>query len=167
MLSDLMVNRLMVSRYWSSSAFLVSYEQAGGWYDQAPPPTTAAGTLGLRVPAVLISAYARQGVIDGTLSDPAGALRFIEANWRLPALSAADADAGSLAGAFDFGAGPRPAKLLPGFADAPTTAVTRPDTAAVTVLYCCVGALCLALLCVAALATLRRSRPRAEPAGVS
>lgn len=158
-----MVNQLMVSRYWGSSAFLWSYDQSGGWFDQQAPPNTAAGTLGLRVPAVLVSAYAKQGSIDATLSDPESALRFIEQNWGLTPLTARDADANSLAGAFDFAAGPRPARLLPGPATASTTvATTIPRTGTVVALYAVLVAACVILLAVAAAAALRRNRSLAE-----
>jgi len=109
-----MINQLMVSSSWPSTAFFWSYEQSGGWYDQVPPPQSAGGTLGLRVPALLVSPYARRGMVDHAQADPAGALRFIETNWHLPALAARDAAAGDLTGAFDFSAAPRKAKLLPG-----------------------------------------------------
>ena len=165
-----MVNQLMVSRYWDSSALLWSYDQSGGWFDQEAPPKTAAGTLGLRVPAVLVSAYAKQGSIDATLSDPESALRFIEQNWGLAPLTARDADANSLTGAFDFAAAPRPARLLPGPATASaiaTVAAADPRTGKAVALYAVLVAGCVVLLAVAAAATLRRNRSLAEPAGRS
>jgi len=160
-----MVNQLMVSRYWDSSAFLWSYDQSGGWFDQAAPPQTAAGTLGLRVPAVLVSAYAKQGSIDATLSDPESALRFIEQNWGLAPLTNRDADANSLAGAFDFAAGPRPARLLPGPVTASATVATAADprTGHAVALYAVLVAGCVILLAVAAATALRRSRSLADP----
>lgn len=161
-----MVNQLMVSRFWSSSAFLWSYDQSGGWFDQDAPPKTAAGSLGLRVPAVLVSAYAKQGSIDATTSDPESAMRFIEQNWGLTPLTARDADANSLAGAFDFSAGPRPAQLLPGPATtAPETAAADPRTGPATTLYTALAAGCLILLAVIWAAALRRGCSLGESAG--
>ncbi|WP_416985136.1 alkaline phosphatase family protein [Streptomyces sp. T028] len=113
------VTQLMLSRYWDSSALLWSYDGSGGWYDHVPPPTTAHGPRGLRVPAVLVSPYARVGHVDHTVLDSAGALRFIEDNWRLKPLTARDANARSIAGAFDFTQAPREPAVLPVEAAAP------------------------------------------------
>ena len=160
-----MVNQLMVSSYWDSSAFFWSYEQAGGWYDQYAPPRTAAGTLGLRVPAILVSPYARVGAIDATPSDPESALRFIEQNWGLAPLTARDADAASLAGAFDFAAAPRQADLLPGPASArPPLIAAAVRTGSAVTLYTLVATFCALLFAAAASAVaVRGQRRRGEP----
>jgi phospholipase C len=104
-----MVTQLMVSRYWERSAFLWSYDGSGGWYDHVPPP---AG-YGLRVPALLVSPYARKGQVNHKTLDYTSALRFVEQNWGVPALTERDAKATSLSSAFDFGAPPRPADIIP------------------------------------------------------
>jgi phospholipase C len=107
-----MVTQLMLSRYWDSSALMWSYDGSGGWFDSVRPPRVGPDTLGFRVPALLISPYARQGQVNHTVLDYTGALKFIEQNWRLAPLTARDAQANSLTGAFDFDAAPRPAVLL-------------------------------------------------------
>ena len=105
-----LTGQLMLSQYWSSSAFLLSYDGTGGFYDHVAPP---AG-FGLRVPALLISSYARRGYIDPHPLDYTSALAFIEYNWRLPALASRDRQAGSLMSAFDLTAPPRPPELIAG-----------------------------------------------------
>ena len=162
-----MLNQLMVSRYWPSTAFLWSYEQSGGWYDHVPPPSTPTGTLGLRVPAVLVSAYAPVGRIDHTQLDPTSALRFIETNWRLQPLAARDASAADLGAVLDFSAGPRKAALLPGVlsptvnqAKAPAA---QPKTGAARMAYL-VAALLAALALIAAAASGIRRRHAAAGA---
>ncbi len=107
-----MVTQLMLSRYWDSSAFMWSYDGSGGWFDGVRPPRLGAATLGFRVPALLISAYARKGQVNHTVLDYTSALKFIEQNWRLAPLAARDAQADSLTSAFNFAVGPRPAVLL-------------------------------------------------------
>ncbi|HTJ67564.1 MAG TPA: alkaline phosphatase family protein [Actinospica sp.] len=155
-----MINQLMVSSSWSSSAFFWSYEQSGGWYDQVVPPRTPTGTLGLRVPALLVSPYARRGMVDHAQTDPTSALRFIETNWRLPSLTARDAGAGDLTKAFDFTAAPRKARLLPGYAalSASTAAGAPARTHVASRLYGVTLALCLALVLGVALSTWWRTR---------
>jgi phospholipase C len=49
--------------------------------------------LGFRVPALIISPFAKQGYIDGTEYSFESILRFIEWNWNLPPLTARDANA--------------------------------------------------------------------------
>src|SRR6185437_13820935 len=107
-----LVTQLMLSRYWGSSAFLWSYDGPGGWYDGARPPEMGSATVGFRVPALLVSAYARQGQVNHTVLDYTGALKFIEQNWRLGPLADRDARSNNLTSAFDFAAGPRPPVLL-------------------------------------------------------
>ena len=165
-----MINQLMVSRYWTSTAFLWSYEQSGGWYDHVPPPSTSTGALGLRVPALLVSAYARKGDIDHAQADPTSALRFIETNWRLAPLAARDASAGDLSAAFDFASAPRKAVLLPGASTTATAgkAAAAPRTGAARILYTITAALAALALLTAAVTSARRTQ-RAEataPAGI-
>ncbi|HKT04199.1 MAG TPA: alkaline phosphatase family protein [Rugosimonospora sp.] len=145
-----MLTQLMLSRYWRSSAFLWSYDGSGGWYDHVPPPPG----LGLRVPALLVSPYARAGQVNDTVLESVAALRFIEHNWGLPPLSTRDAHAGDLATAFDFAAGPRPAQLIPVQAAAP-----HPPLVRVPVIVWCYGGAVLLLLALLALAAAPR-RPR-------
>ncbi|MFF4504127.1 alkaline phosphatase family protein [Streptomyces sp. NPDC001401] len=108
-----LATQLAVSHYWDSSALLWTYDGSGGWYDHVAPPRATDGPRGLRVPAVLLSPYARQGHVDHAVLDSAGALRFVEDNWRLKPLTRRDAIAASIAGAFDFGHGPRAPQVLP------------------------------------------------------
>jgi phospholipase C len=72
------VNALMTSPDWSSTAIFVSWDDWGGFYDHVPPPMVDENGYGIRVPALVISPYARRGHIDHqTLSFDAYA-KFIE-----------------------------------------------------------------------------------------
>ncbi len=108
-----MITQLMASSAWSRSAFLWSYDGTGGWYDHVAPPVIDGQPAGLRVPALLISPYARRGVVEHTQLDYTGALRFIEENWGLTALTSRDAQAGRISGAFDFASRARAARIVP------------------------------------------------------
>lgn len=107
-----LATQLAVSRYWDSSALLWSHDGSGGWYDHVAPPPAADGPRGLRVPAVLISAYAREGHVDHRVLDSSSALRFIEDNWNLEPLGGRVATSAGLAAAFDFSAPSRPPEVL-------------------------------------------------------
>lgn len=102
-----LVQALMQSDAWSSSIFMWTYDSWGGWYDHVPPPQVDEYGYGFRVPALLVSAYARRGYIDSTELDFASILRFIEDNWGLEPLALRDAHANSIATALDFSQPPR------------------------------------------------------------
>lgn len=139
-----MLSQLMLSPYWRSSAFLWSYDGSGGWYDHVVPP---AG-YGLRVPALLVSPYARRGQVNHTPLDSVAALRFVEHNWGLPALNGRDATAGDLGSAFDFTGRPRVAEIIP----AGAAGAVHPPLTKVSVIYWFYGGalLLLAVLLIAA-----------------
>jgi phospholipase C len=124
-----MVTQLMQSRYWGSSALMWSYDGSGGWYDNVVPPRAGSAHLGLRVPALLVSPYAKKGQVNHTVLDYTSALRFIEQNWRLAPLTSRDARATGLSSAFDFTAAPRPPVVMPVAASA-AAGVARPPRAA-------------------------------------
>ncbi|HEU5033590.1 MAG TPA: alkaline phosphatase family protein [Mycobacteriales bacterium] len=107
-----LVTELQRSRYWPSSAFLWSYDDWGGFYDHVKPPQVDSEGYGFRVPALLVSPYARRGYVDHTTFDFTSVLKFIEQNWSVPPLASRDARATSIANAFNFSMKPRPAVLL-------------------------------------------------------
>jgi phospholipase C len=104
-----LINSLIASPEWNSSAFLLSYDDWGGWYDHVKPPQIDKYGYGFRVPALLVSPYAKRGFIDNTQLDFTSILRFIESNWGLKPLTARDGHANSIATGFDFQRAPRPA----------------------------------------------------------
>ena len=108
-----LVNSLMTSSSWDSSAFLEAYDDWGGWYDHVLPPRRDIHGDGFRVPAVLISAYARRHYIDHTRLDFTSMLKFIEQNWNLRPLTRLDATAGSMMRAFNFRKPPREPAIIP------------------------------------------------------
>jgi phospholipase C len=107
-----LLQALVRSDAWSSSAFLWTYDDWGGWYDHVPPPQVDAYGYGFRVPALLVSPYARRGHVEHAVLDFTSILKFIEDNWDLPPLAERDTFATSIAGAFDFSVAPRPARLI-------------------------------------------------------
>lgn len=102
---------LMQSDYWKDSAIILTYDQAGGWYDHvAPPPASEDNNyreFGFRVPALIISPYAKEGYIDNTFYDATSVLKFIETVFGLPPLTENDKKANNMLNAFDFNNAPR------------------------------------------------------------
>jgi phospholipase C len=101
-----MVSTIMRSPIWSSSAIIVTWDDWGGWYDHVAPPQVDADGYGLRVPALIISPYARHGFIDHTTSDFTSILKFIERLHGLAPLTTRDEHASDLLEAFDFSQSP-------------------------------------------------------------
>lgn len=109
-----MVQMLMQSSVWESSALLITYDDWGGWYDHVPPPQVDEYGYGFRVPALLVSAYARQGYIDHTQLDHTSILKFIQENWEIEPLAERDAKANNFLSAFDFTIPPREPMFISG-----------------------------------------------------
>lgn len=107
-----LINELMRSSAWSSSAFLLSYDDWGGFYDHVPPPRVDEYGYGFRVPAILVSPYARRGFVDHTVLDFTSILKFIEENWGVEPLAERDRNANSFVSAFDFSQQPRPPRFI-------------------------------------------------------
>ena len=109
-----MIQTLMQSESWKSSAFLLTYDDWGGWYDHVPPPQVDEYGYGFRVPTLLVSPYARRGFVDHTQLDHTSMLKYIETNWGIPPLAERDANANNFLSAFDFSSPPRSPVFIPG-----------------------------------------------------
>jgi phospholipase C len=122
-----LVNAAMRSPDWKSTAIFLSWDDWGGFYDHVKPPTVDENGYGLRVPGIVISPYARRGLIDHqTLSFDAYA-KFIEDDFlggerldphtdgrpdRRPDVRENEPLLGNLVRDFDFTQRPRPPLLL-------------------------------------------------------
>ena len=82
------IKALHRSRLWNRSAFFLTYDEHGGFFDHVAPPQVDAFGLGIRVPFWAISPYARKGpVLSAKPADHVSTLKFIERNWGLPTLA--------------------------------------------------------------------------------
>ena len=59
-----LVNAVMNSPDWASTAIFLAWDDWGGFYDQVFPPAVDQNGYGLRVPGIVISPYAKRGYID-------------------------------------------------------------------------------------------------------
>jgi len=99
-----LLTALSASTSWPTSAFLLTYDGWGGYYDHVVPQGT-----GFRVPTLLVSPYARVGAVDHTRLETASIPDLIADNWGLAPLAPG---AGRLTSAFDFERGPRRAEAI-------------------------------------------------------
>ncbi len=123
-----LINAVMKSPDWSSTAIFLAWDDWGGFYDHVVPPKVDRNGYGLRVPAIVISPYAKTGYIDHqTLSFDAYD-KFIEDDFlhgqRLdpatdgrpdprPSVRETQKILGNLVNDFNFNQRPRPPMLLP------------------------------------------------------
>ncbi|CAN5789272.1 acid phosphatase [soil metagenome] len=107
------IEKLRQSPQWPHMLIVVTYDENGGFYDHAPVPKGDRWGPGTRIPALIISPYAKKGFVDSTQYDTASILRFITHRWslaELPGIKLRDesllrngsAPMGDLTGALDF-----------------------------------------------------------------
>jgi phospholipase C len=135
------INAIMRSPDWGSTAIFLTWDDWGGFYDHVVPPTVDGQGYGLRVPGLVISPYAKKGYIDHQVLSFDAYLKFIEDAFldgqRLdprtdgrpdprPAVREDAAILGDLTKDFDFRQAPRPPLVLPPH---PTTALVAPSSA--------------------------------------
>jgi phospholipase C len=107
------INAIMQSRFWSSTAILVTWDDAGDVADHVVPPIIERSNTGkpirygLRVPLLVISPFTRAGTVLHQLLSHVSLLRFIEDLFHIQPLTFRDRTANGLAGFFDFS---RPAR---------------------------------------------------------
>jgi phospholipase C len=80
-----LVNAVMQSPYWANTAIFIAWDDWGGFYDHVIPPnidrnatTTPIEGYGIRVPGIMISAYAKTGMIDHSVLSFDSYATFIE-----------------------------------------------------------------------------------------
>ena len=85
-----LVNAIGESKFWTSTAIFIFWDDPGGWYDHVPPPYVNIDGLGMRVPLLVISAYAKQNYVSHIQYQNTSILKFIEDRFDLAALTKSD-----------------------------------------------------------------------------
>jgi len=102
-----LVKAVQDSVVWKETAIIITYDEGGGRWDHVPPPRGDRWGPGVRVPAIIISPYAKRRFVDHTPYETVSILKFIETRWELAPLGSRDAAANNLLNAFDFSLTPR------------------------------------------------------------
>jgi acid phosphatase len=97
-----LIQAIQSSRYWASTAIIITYDEHGGFWDHVAPPELDPWGPGSRVPAIVISPYAKKGHVDSTPYETVSILALIEHRFGLSALTTRDRVANDLTNAFDF-----------------------------------------------------------------
>lgn len=132
------VNAVMTSPQWSSTLLLWTYDEGGGYYDHVPPPKAPKpdsvrpilspgdppgqfNRYGFRVPAGIVSPYAKPDYVSTVVHDHTSVLKLLETKWNLPAFTYRDANADNLLDSVDL-------TSPPAFATPPTLAAPADPT---------------------------------------
>ena len=103
---DELLRRLRKSPQWERMVIIVTYDENGGFWDHVPPPAGPGWGdrwgPGTRVPALIISPFARRGFIDRTPYDTTSIIKFITRRFDLEPLPGVREKAGDLTNAFAF-----------------------------------------------------------------
>ena len=123
-----LINAAMKGPEWRSTAIFLTWDDWGGFYDHVPPPVVDRNGYGLRVPALVISPYARRGLVDHQTLSFDAYVKFIEDDFlggrridpasdgrpdRRPDVRENEPILGNLIRDFDFRKKPRPPYILP------------------------------------------------------
>jgi phospholipase C len=118
------VNAAMQGPGWPATLLIWLYDEHGGYYDHVSPPPAlrpddippdievppdqpgAYDRYGFRVPAVIVSPYARRRYVSHVVHDHTSVLKLIETKWNLPAITYRDANADDLLDSLDLRAPP-------------------------------------------------------------
>jgi phospholipase C len=117
------VHAVTTGKAWDKTLLVWFYDEHGGYYDHVVPPAAIApdaikprlpaGAIpggydryGFRVPAVIISPYARPKYVSHVVHDHTSIMKLIETKWNLPALTFRDANADNLLDAIDLSSPP-------------------------------------------------------------
>jgi phospholipase C len=122
-----LINGLMTSSYWTTSAFILTYDEFGGLYDHVSPqpavspdgikpvdllpgdictqtsgPTCDFVYTGNRVPLIVVSPYTKKNYVSHNVADTTAILKLIETTFNVPALTKRDAAQIDMSEFFDF-----------------------------------------------------------------
>ncbi|WP_297216761.1 alkaline phosphatase family protein [Thermoplasma sp.] len=82
-----LINQIEESPSWNSTAIFVTYDDPGGFYDQVDPPMMDGVQLGMRLPMILVSPFAKEDYVSNTVMTHTSIIAFIDYNWGIPALN--------------------------------------------------------------------------------
>jgi uncharacterized protein (TIGR03437 family) len=107
-----LVNAVMNSPQWDTTAIFLAWDDWGGFYDHVAPPNVDQYGLGIRVPGLVISPYSRAGYVDHRSYSFESWLRVVEERFGVIPMTARDNNAADMTDAFDFTQQPRPGAIL-------------------------------------------------------
>jgi phospholipase C len=107
-----LVNAVMQSNYWQNCAIIIMWDDYGGFYDHVRPTKVDEFGYGFRVPALVISPYARAGQVVHTPYDLTSPLKLIETKFGLSSLTGRDGASNTMLECFNFSQTPLPPDII-------------------------------------------------------
>jgi acid phosphatase len=98
----LIIDEIQKSFIWDDAVIIVTYAHNGGIWDHVAPPKIDRWGPGTRVPAIIISPFAKRHFVDHTTYDTTSILKLIETRWHLTPLGKRDAAAADLTNALQL-----------------------------------------------------------------
>src|SRR5260370_21614915 len=81
-----LIEHLQKSPQWAHMVVIITYDENGGFWDHVAPPKGDRWGPGIRIPALIVSPFAKQGLVDHTLYDTTSILSLITKRFALPTL---------------------------------------------------------------------------------
>lgn len=88
-----LINAVRNGPNWKDAVIIITYDENGGFWDHVAPPVIDKWGPGTRVPAIIISPFAKKGHVDHTQYETVSVLSLIEKRWNLAPLNSRDGDA--------------------------------------------------------------------------
>lgn len=97
-----LLERLRHSKQWRDMVIIITYDENGGYWDHVAPPKGDRWGPGTRIPALIVSPFAKRGFVDHAVYDTTSIIKFITRRYRLETLPGVRANVGDLTDAFVF-----------------------------------------------------------------
>jgi len=97
-----LVGLIQHSKLWKNTVIIVTYDENGGFWDHVAPPKGDRWGPSNRIPALVISPFAKKGYVDHTTYDTTSILKFITRRFKLEPLPGLRPAMGDLTGALQF-----------------------------------------------------------------
>jgi len=81
-----LIAQLQKSPQWGHMVVIVTHDENGGFWDHVAPPKGDRWGPGIRIPAIIVSPFAKKGFVDHTAYDTTSILRLITKRFQLPVL---------------------------------------------------------------------------------
>lgn len=96
------IEKVRRSKLWKDTVIVITYDENGGYWDHVAPPKLDRWGPGARVPAIIVSSFAKKGYVDHTLYDTTSILKLIHERWNLAPLGERENEVGDLTHALKF-----------------------------------------------------------------
>ena len=108
-----LINQVMQSSYWQSTAIVLTWDDYGGFYDHVAPPQVDQYGEGFRVPTLVISPWAKPGYIDHTMYEFASMIKLADSVFNIPPTEPRVTNAADMLNSFDFTQSPQQPLIEP------------------------------------------------------